>query len=122
MPRAGFAIDGKPPAFCAVQDRKKRRKFCPQHCAMLSMLRASPGWPLSCAILLRSSPGWPSMATRVTHALRPWSPVERMRSTHGRIHAGPERDIELHPPPPDTISRAPCDFRPRPIDGYKSTL
>jgi len=30
------------------------------HCATLSSLRASPGWP--------------SMATRGTHASRPWSP------------------------------------------------
>jgi len=33
--------------------------------------------------LLRASPGWPSVATRVTHALRPWSPVRRMRLTPG---------------------------------------
>jgi hypothetical protein len=31
--------------------------------------------------LLRASPGWPSMATRETHASRPWSPVRRMRRT-----------------------------------------
>src|SRR6266404_6706407 len=37
------------------------------HCAALSLLRASPGCP--------------SMATRATHALRPWSPVRRMRRT-----------------------------------------
>ena len=40
-----------------------------------------PARPLSCAILLRSSPGWPSVATRITHALRPW-PVVRPARRH----------------------------------------
>src|SRR5260370_20641864 len=31
--------------------------------------------------LLRASPGRPSMATRGTHASRPWPPVRRMRRT-----------------------------------------
>jgi hypothetical protein len=38
-----------------------------RHCATKSVLRASPGCP--------------SMATRATHALRPWPPVRRVRRT-----------------------------------------
>ena len=41
----------------------KAQKVCPQHCALLSVLRASPGWP--------------SMATRRTHAFDPGTGLRR---------------------------------------------
>jgi hypothetical protein len=44
----------------------KRRKFFPQHCGVLSMLRASPGWP--------------SVATRRTHAFDPGMDLRRPKT------------------------------------------
>jgi len=72
--------------------------------------------------LLRSSPGWPFLATRVTHALRPQSPVERVRSTHGRCGQNLRRDVILHRCKPGfaipccparRMRRCPCFARPR---------
>ena len=63
---------------------QKRRKFCPQHFASLSCSAQALG----------------------NH---PWPPVERMRSTHGRIYGVPEnklRDTTASPTriwPPRTI-------------------
>jgi hypothetical protein len=39
---SGFATDSEP-CLAAVQGLHKRRKFFRQHCAVLSVLRASPG-------------------------------------------------------------------------------
>jgi hypothetical protein len=62
--RTGFARKGKSLAFCAMQDGKSAESFAR-------------------SIALRS----PCFAQ--AQGIRPWTPVERMRSTQGRIHGGP---------------------------------
>jgi hypothetical protein len=68
--RTGFATKANHwlSARCTIA---KEQKVRPQHCAVLCMLRASPGWP--------------SLATRRTHAFDPWTdsqrPGKQMRST-----------------------------------------
>jgi hypothetical protein len=60
----GLPWTGKPPAFCAMQDRRSAESFCR-------------------SIALR----YPCSAQAL--GVHPWPPVERMRSTQGRIHAVP---------------------------------
>jgi hypothetical protein len=62
---SGICHDGKSPAFCALQDRKSTESFA--H----SIALCSPCFAQ-------------------TQGIRPWTPVERMRSTHGRIHGDPD--------------------------------
>ena len=66
------------------------------HCAALSLLRASPGWP--------------SMATRRTHASYPWPPARRMRRTRGGCEKNLRRDAILHRCKPGfaIALRSPC--------------
>jgi len=63
MRRAGFAMDWQTTGFLRDAGSQKRRKFLPKHCAVLSVLRASPGWP--------------SFATRQTHAFDPGTDSRR---------------------------------------------
>jgi hypothetical protein len=62
---SGICHDGKSPAFCALQDCKSAESF-------------SRSIALCC----------PCFAQALGD--HPGSPVERMRSTHGRIYSGPE--------------------------------
>ena len=66
------------------------------HCAALSLLRASPGWP--------------SMATRRTHASYPWPPARRMRRARGGCEKTLRRDAILHRCKPGfaIALRSPC--------------
>jgi ORF6N domain len=68
---------------------QKRRKFCPQHCAVLSLLRASPGWPY--------------MASRRTHAFDPWTDLQRSG-----------QQVTIHARGPHVSAASAMPTRPRP--------
>jgi hypothetical protein len=86
MRRAGFATDWKITGFLRDAGSQKRRKFLPPHCAVLSVLRASPGWP--------------SWATRRTHAFDPWTDSRRSEkwlaiTIDGTLRAVFRREVTL---------------------------
>jgi hypothetical protein len=88
---SGICLDGKSLAFRAKLDSESAESS-PQHCASLSLLRASPGCP--------------SMATRQTHAFDPRTASRR-----------PGKQMpSAHPPPPSAAPNPPSPIAWAPID------
>jgi hypothetical protein len=84
-------MDGKSQAFCALHDRKSAESFA-RSIALRSIRRFAPHSSLKLGAALQAFFDAARRSPCSAQALgdHPWSPVERMRSTHGWIHGDPK--------------------------------